>query len=57
MGLSRPMQTQPTSQVIGMKLEKAIVIQDTGSEGHYMFNSASQKCNAQLVEKQDTSGF
>lgn len=54
MGLSRPMQTQPTSQVIGMKLEKAIVIQDTGSEGHYMFNSASQKCNAQLVKKQAT---
>lgn len=26
MGLSRPMQTQPTSQVIVMKLEKAIVI-------------------------------
>lgn len=51
MGLSRPTQTQPTSQVIGMKLEKAIVIQDIGSEGHYMFNSASQKCNAQLVKK------
>lgn len=57
MGLSRPTQTQPTSQVIGMKLEKAIVIQDTGSEGHYMFNSASQKCNAQLAKKLATQGF
>lgn len=54
MGLSRPALTQPTSQVIGMKLEKTIVDLGAGREGHYMFNSASkrQRFYAQFVKNQ-----